>query len=152
MLYHYWCRVCSSDSDDRHLHFVWEEEHGMNKKPRIKCPKCSGKTSRYFGYTKLTTYTKGNAYLDKKGAGRDREMWTLKHRDPYKHMRDPGEKDDLLIKLDKQKYAGGRYPTIKENQEMHDKMEEEAKTESEYVRPREFYEKKYKTGKYKKKK
>lgn len=95
MRYNYCCDKCSGDGEDR---FIFEVEHGMKEDPKIKCPKCNGKTHKTLP-NRITFYTRGYGYLDKPGARRDMNVHKLVHDDPYKKMREPGEKDDLLYKL-----------------------------------------------------
>lgn len=45
------------------------------------------------------SYTKGNGYMDKAGCHRDMNLYKLTKEDPYAHMRQPGEADDLAQKL-----------------------------------------------------
>jgi hypothetical protein len=78
------------------------------------CPRCKGSNTirTYEGYD-VVGYIRGNGYLDKAGCKRDMNVFTLtekdkdtgKSLDPYDHMRQPGEADDLVTKIRK----GGKH-------------------------------------------
>ena len=91
MRYDYACRKCSSS---------WEERHGMNERPVIKCKKCGEIAYRAFN-TVPESYIRGYGWLDRKGAHRDMNHYKLMNDDPYARYREPGEKDELATKLKK---------------------------------------------------
>jgi hypothetical protein len=62
------------------------------------CPKCNNPAQQLFINTPLF-YIRGNGYLDKEGCKRDMNLYHLTRNDPYKNMRERGEKDDLINKL-----------------------------------------------------
>jgi predicted nucleic acid-binding Zn ribbon protein len=108
MRYNYHCKTCGTDQKP----FVFETSHGMNEKPIVKCPKCSGVDTEltFIGVTPPIAYVRGRGYLDTKGRRRDMHLYKLTNDDPYAGMRQPGEKDDLAIKLRK---GGKRNPNSK---------------------------------------
>lgn len=82
---------------------IWTEQHGMNDKPEIKCPVCTGATERTFHGTNFTEWIRGNCYLNRADAKRQMDLRVLETGDPYKGMRQSGEVDDLKSKLRKKK-------------------------------------------------
>lgn len=102
MRYNYRCIKCSTDNQ----HLVFEVIHGMDEKPVVRCPKCKkSKTEKTCIGTNVTFYTRGNGWLDVKGRRRDMHLYKLVNDDPYKHIRPPGEKEELASKLRR----GGRF-------------------------------------------
>jgi putative FmdB family regulatory protein len=91
--YDYACEKCSTKKQ----RFVFEIVHGMNERPIIKCPKCGSVAYRMI--SPAIFYVKGNGYLDRAGVRRDQNLHTLIYNDPYKHMRQRGEKDELICQL-----------------------------------------------------
>lgn len=65
----------------------------------VNCPICGLLCSKTLEGITVQGYVKGNGYLDKVGAMRDMNRFTLKQGDPYSSMRAKGEKDDLLKRL-----------------------------------------------------
>jgi hypothetical protein len=104
--YNYQCNDCSK-GDDPSKWIIWEVQHGMNEKPKQKCPKCKGTntTISYVGFDPPPFHTRGYGWLDVKGRRRDMNLHTLVNNDPYGHMREPGEKDELAHSLRK----GGKH-------------------------------------------
>ena len=101
--YHYLCNKCSIGKK----YLVFEVTHGMNEKPKVKCPKC-GKTDTevtWIGVEPPIFYTRGYGWLDVAGRRRDMHLWKLQNDDPYKSIRPRGEKDDLAQKL----RSGGKH-------------------------------------------
>lgn len=96
MRYDYRCNKCDH---------VWEVSHGLDEKPKIKCPECGSKSTEIAITTAPTTYVKGYGWLDKKGRNRDMNLHKLQNDDPYGNMRQPGEKEDLEKKLK----SGGKF-------------------------------------------
>lgn len=82
---------------------VWTEQHGMNDKPEIKCPVCTGAAERTFHGTNFTEWIRGNCYLNRADAKRQMDLRVLETGDPYGHMRQRGEVDDLKSRLRKKK-------------------------------------------------
>lgn len=83
---------------------VWTEQHGMNDTPCIKCPVCGNVAIRTWHGVSLKGYTKGNCYLNRDDCKRHMDLRLLESgNDPYKHMRQPGETDDLTQRLKKKK-------------------------------------------------
>ncbi len=73
---------------------------------QIVCPKCKKtNTEITFVGTEAIFYIRGNGYLDVKGRRRDMHLYKLMNDDPYKGMRQPGDKEDLANKLRK----GGKF-------------------------------------------
>lgn len=64
------------------------------------CPRCDGKdTAQAFSHNSYSGYVRGDGYLDKAGAKRDMNVYTLQNNDPYASMREPGEVDDKIAKF-----------------------------------------------------
>jgi hypothetical protein len=76
---------------------VWVVVHGMQESPEVLCPVCSSKARKVI--QSVHSYFRGNCYLDIAGCKREMNIHKLKNDDPYGHMRQPGEKDDLINKL-----------------------------------------------------
>lgn len=79
---------------------IWVVNHPMNDKPELKCPLCESAARKVIQKVGAT-YIRGNGYLDKKGCTRDMNLYKLQKDDPYGHMRQPGEKDDLMHRIKK---------------------------------------------------
>jgi putative FmdB family regulatory protein len=103
MRYDYRCNDCSTDSD----WLLFEMEHSMNKRPTIKCPQCGGTNTEQAYLSVPMTYVRGYGWLDVRGRRRDMNLFKLQNDDPYRGMREPGEKDDLAHRLRK----GGKFNT-----------------------------------------
>jgi len=67
----------------------------------IKCPECGAKCHRMIAGEKKHGYIKGNCYLDGAGARRDMNKFTLQENDPYGYMRQDGEVDDMVKRIEK---------------------------------------------------
>lgn len=79
---------------------TWEVQHGMTEDPEVRCPLCD--QVAYRAIRNLAAfYFRGNCYLDKDGCQRDMNVYKLRNDDPYGHMRQPGEVDDMISKLKK---------------------------------------------------
>lgn len=104
--YNYRCNDCSK-GDDPNQWIIWEVVKGMNEKPKVKCPKCNKTNTEvcFLGYDAPSFHVRGYGYLDVKGRRRDMNLYKLVNDDPYGHMREPGEKDDLATSLRK----GGKH-------------------------------------------
>lgn len=76
---------------------VWFVSHAMEDDPEIKCPVCDANARKVI--QRVTSYFRGNCYLDVEGCKRDMNIYQLQKNDPYGHMRQPGEKDELISKL-----------------------------------------------------
>ncbi len=81
----------------------------------LVCPRCDSTNAvkTYYGY-KVLSYIRGNGYLDRAGCHRDMNLHQLtgtddkgQPLDPYDHMRQPGEVEDLKVRL---KRAGQHDP------------------------------------------
>lgn len=81
--------------------FVWEVSHSILEEPVIKCPICSKTSKRTMAGCKVTSYIKGNGYLDKAGVRREMNRRTLLESDPYASIRPDGDKEDMLKKIAK---------------------------------------------------
>lgn len=103
MRYNYQCEDCSTERKP----LVFEVKHGMHEKPVVTCPKCGKHNTAitFIGVTPPPFYVRGYGWLDVKGRRRDMNLHKLVNDDPYKNMRQPGEKDDLAHKLRK----GGKF-------------------------------------------
>jgi hypothetical protein len=71
------------------------------------CPRCQGSNCEktFYGYQVLS-YVRGDGYLDRAGCHRDMNLYKLtgtdergQSTDPYAEMRQPGEVDDLKVRL-----------------------------------------------------
>lgn len=80
---------------------VWLENHGMNEIPEIKCPGCGGKAMRStYGLTPPRGFIRGQCYLNRADQRRQMDLRTIESgQDPYAHMRQAGEVDDLKARL-----------------------------------------------------
>jgi len=80
--------------------YVFTVSHGMSEKPKIKCPVCK-KTDcdRSYNTERTAVYTRGNYIQDTAGCKLEQELSKLRENDPYGHMRQPGEADDLEKRL-----------------------------------------------------
>lgn len=67
----------------------------------VKCPVCSSSCSRMMAGERKHGYIRGNCYLDSTGARRDMNKFTLQNDDPYDHMRQNGEVDDMITRIEK---------------------------------------------------
>jgi hypothetical protein len=96
----------SVDADTYDAQVLFETSHSMSAAGKeladaLKCPRCgASRAERFYGYDNIISYVRGNGYLDRAGARRDMHKHTLVNNDPYGHMRQPGEVEDLKIKLD----------------------------------------------------
>ena len=87
----------SEDVDKCRL--IWVVKHGMFEKPEVLCP-ITNKPAIRIIVDCPTFYTKGNGLVnDVAGARRDMNLYRLQQEDPYAHMRERGEKDDLIHRL-----------------------------------------------------
>lgn len=72
------------------------------------CPRCNSTNCVKTMYgSNVIGYVRGNGYLDVVGAKRDMNIHTLTYDDPYAHMRQDGEVDDMKHKI---KRAGRHDP------------------------------------------
>jgi len=78
---------------------VWEERHSIFDDPEISCPCCGVVCKKTMIGVEVVSYVRGDGYLDKQGCTRDMNLYKLMKEDPYGHMRQAGEKDDLAQKL-----------------------------------------------------
>ena len=92
--------VCNSCSDDNNM-LCFEVSHGMNKKPKVRCPKCNDINTEKVFLAIPVVYTKGYGWLDVRGRRVDMNLWKLQNDDPYGQYRQPGEKADLIGNLKK---------------------------------------------------
>lgn len=76
---------------------VWIVCHGIGEQPEVKCPSCDGESRKVI--QKTESYLRGNCYLDIKGCKRDMNLYKLQHDDPYGYLRPPGDKDELIKKI-----------------------------------------------------
>lgn len=85
---------------------IWVEKHGISEDPIIPCPITGKRAIRTMVGYDQTWYIRGNGLArDVAGARRDMNLYQLQQNDPYAHMRQPGEKDDLINRLKK----GGKH-------------------------------------------
>lgn len=95
MRYDYRCLNCSNDKE----WIVFEVRHGISEKPTIKCPLCGKTNCERALLDNPVSYTRGYGWLDKRGRNRDMNLHKLVNDDPYGHMRETGEADDLANRL-----------------------------------------------------
>jgi len=81
------------------LRLIWEEKHGMMEDPEISCPICGTLCKKTMAGTWNHSLGCGDGYLDSSGTHRVMNLHKLMNDDPYGHMRQPGEKEDLAQKL-----------------------------------------------------
>lgn len=64
------------------------------------CPRCGGVDCEksYYG-SNIIAYIRGNGFLDKAGCIRDMNVHHLTTHDPYADLRQPGEVEDLKLRL-----------------------------------------------------
>ncbi len=117
MRYHYICKDCEETTiqkmgrgllqEDLEEHVIFETEHAIrpSKKELAKaciCPRCNGSnTEKTFIGVAPIGYVKCKGYHDVPGRRRDLLVHTLEVDDPYSHMREIGEADDLKKKIRK---------------------------------------------------
>jgi hypothetical protein len=83
---------------------IWTIQHGMNETPTIKCPVCSKNAVKTLYGANLTTWVRGNCYLNRKDCKRQMDLRLLEsNNDPYKSSRQSGEVDELKNTLRKKK-------------------------------------------------
>lgn len=126
MRYNYVCNDCVAESekrlgrslsDDENMEHMFETAHSMFPTPKelkatTQCPVCDGhNTQKTYAGNEVHVYVAGNGYLDVKGCKRDMNVYKLTKEDPYAHMRQPGEAEDMAHQL---RAAGKRgYNTAK---------------------------------------
>lgn len=119
-IYEYTCWDCTPDDNNRDTYFIMEVKHMMSETPKFTCPACGGGRIEKIISIPSAVYVKGDGYLDKKGAHRDMNRYKLQHNDPYAHMREPGEAEELDKKLKNQgRKNEGRTPIKFEMPENH---------------------------------
>jgi hypothetical protein len=90
--YHYICSL-----------LVIEVSHAPNQAVDLKCETCGGTNLKKL-LTPPLSYTKGYGYLDKAGTTNDRDLYLMtENQDPYKSSRKPGDKQEIIRKLRKNK-------------------------------------------------
>ena len=82
---------------------TWFVSHLMRESPTVRCPVCNNKAKKVI--QRVQSYLRGNCYLDIAGCKKDMNIFKLQNDDPYGHMRQPGEKEDLITKLKRGKKA-----------------------------------------------
>lgn len=108
MRYDYFCNRCSNNEQQ----LCFETTHGMNEKPKVKCPKCGETDTEVAFLTVPISYIRGYGWLDVRGRRRDMNLHKLVNDDPYANMRQPGEADDLATKLRRGGRASGNRKTF----------------------------------------
>ena len=107
--FEYACWDCSKSRENRSDWFILEVEHRISEEPKFVCPVCGGGQVEKIISIPAAVYVRGDGFLDKKGTNRDMNRYKLKHDDPYGHMREPGEAEELDQKLKNQgKFNQGR--------------------------------------------
>lgn len=90
--YIYECDSCG------HSH---EEVHSMSENPEILCPECSHVCFR--AIQPAQGFVKGNCYLNKKDCKKAAAISKLQEDDPYSKHRQPGEADELVSRIKRNK-------------------------------------------------
>ncbi len=123
--YNYLCSTCEAAATkvkglplthDELWEVIFETAHSMKPKPKEllearRCPRCGGtETEQTMMGCAPLWFTRGAGFLDKPGCHRDMNLFKLTTDDPYADMREPGEADDLAIKL---KRGGQHNPRTK---------------------------------------
>jgi len=110
-IYIYCCNKCEAKIDRKVSEEEYEElalfetSHSMEPTPAElkrakKCPRCGSiDCHKSYGHHNVTAYIRGNGFLDKDGATRDRNVYTLDNNDPYAEYRQPGETDHIKAQL-----------------------------------------------------
>ena len=86
---------------------LFETSHGINPteselQEATTCPRCgSTECKKSMMNVSITSYIRGNGYLDVAGAKRDMNKYHLMQDDPYQEYRQPGEVDELKTKLER---------------------------------------------------
>lgn len=79
---------------------IWIVTHSMFGATEVKCPITGQPAIKTILGCEPTFYFKGEGLVrDKAGAYRDMNLHRLQQDDPYGHMRERGEKDDLIHRL-----------------------------------------------------
>lgn len=113
-MYDYLCKTClaaaneikgSPLTEDEQEEVMFETKHAMSPTAEelertTACPRCDGHDTvkTYHGVT-LATYVRGYGYLDRAGCNRDMNLYKMCNDDPYGHMRQVGEAEDLRTRL-----------------------------------------------------
>lgn len=95
MRYDYKCLQCSNDKE----WVVFEVSHGIRESPKVKCPKCKSDDCERAILETTKHWVRGNGWLDVKGRQRAMNSRIMETNDPYGHMRESGEADDLTYRL-----------------------------------------------------
>ena len=95
-------------TDEEYQEFVlFETSHSINPSDKelleaITCPRCnSTDCKKSLMNVQITSYIRGNGFLDVDGAKRDMNKYHLLQDDPYKEYRQPGEVEELKTKLER---------------------------------------------------
>ena len=115
--YDYACNNCEAKlkkklgrdiTDEEYQDLVlFETSHSINPSEEelqaaTQCPRCDKNDCRKsMMNANITSYIRGNGYLDVAGAKRDMNKYHLLQDDPYKEYRQPGEVDELKSKLER---------------------------------------------------
>lgn len=130
MRYDYKCNDCSNQEE----WVVFEVQHSIKQQPKIICPECKGSNCERAILSTPESWTRGYGWLDKGGRRRDMNLFHLENKDPYGHMRQKGEADDLANRLRK----GGKHKqtTGKVTKIVYDKADESKDVQPKNVRIR----------------
>lgn len=100
--FYYNCNNCCKEPAEKDSdYFVLLVEHEVGDSKKFNCPFCGKDDVEKLMMPPSLIYTRGNGWLDKKGARRDMNKWKLEHEDPYASMREPGEAFDMKEKFRK---------------------------------------------------
>lgn len=110
-IYIYCCSKCEAkikqpvSEDEFEELALFETSHAMepSKKELLEateCPRCgSHDCHKSYAHHNVTAYIRGNGWLDKNGATRDRNIHTIDNNDPYAEYRQSGEVDHIKSQL-----------------------------------------------------
>lgn len=115
--YDYACSNCQAKLEKKYKRDLTDEEyqeqvlfetsHSINPSEKelleaTTCPRCSSTDcKKSLMNVQITSYIRGNGFLDVAGAKRDMNKYHLLQDDPYKDYRQPGEVDELKTKLER---------------------------------------------------
>jgi len=136
--YLYICNTCEEKATEEkgkplthseELDVIFETYYSINAPGDViegatVCPRCNGKdTAQAFHHNSYSGYVRGDGYLDKEGARRDMNVYTLQNNDPYAPMREPGEVDHKIVEF---KNAGKHSGKPKKHYDMSSRNMEKA--------------------------
>lgn len=109
---------------------IWEESHGMDELPAIKCPVCNGPALKSLTFSSANWHIKGNWALDKAGCRREMHIHKLNtpSENPYDQHYEPGEREDIKHRLMKAGRKAMRHKQVEMIPAVEKKMAKKKKT------------------------